>query len=121
MDLHGSEVGGIAVSGSLTGCYNSGKILSSSTSGVYGAIAAQTSSSWGANGCSYIYYPDGKPTTGIGAIPVTGYTVTLDRGCIRYSESSWSYNILGVVGNDKFTITTERDENMPILKWEIGQ
>ena len=68
----------------------------------------------------YIYYTDGNITTGIGKENPTDVDGS-NTGCTRYSTENWPYNILGVVGNDKFTTTEGRNENMPILKWEIGQ
>ena len=119
-------VGGISGNdGRIYSCYNSGKIISNSSSKVYGCITGQGSSNRLPTNCAYIYYSDGKPTTGIGSVSTTGWSGSLDTGCAKYSESTWPYNILGVVNSSTneaeqyFTTTTGRDENHPVLKWEI--
>ena len=115
-------VGGIVGQGNnLERCYNEGKINSTYSKpykigGIIGYAYKYPSVSL----CKYIYYTDGNITTGIGKENPTDVDGS-NTGCTRYSTENWPYNILGVVGNDKFTTTEGRNENMPILKWEIGQ
>ena len=118
-------IGGITGGdGSISSCYNSGKIISNSSRGI-GYITGSASSYRLPNNCAYIYYPDEKTTTGIGYVGTTGWSGSLDTGCAKYSESTWPYNVLGVVNSSTneaeqyFTTTTGRDENHPVLKWEI--
>ena len=117
-------VGGISGNdGRIYSCYNSGKIISNSSSKTYGCIIGQGTSSRLPTNCAYIYYSDGKPTTGIGYF--SSSAPGSDGGCTKYSESTWPYNVLGVVNSSTneaeqyFTTATGRDENHPVLKWEI--
>ena len=119
----GSYVAGIITvpDKSVVSCYNEGKVLSWGNNKYFAAIASNTN--YAPTSCHYKYY-DEENVAKYGVS--NGASSFNDNGCTKHT-SEWNFNILQVmnsstdINNQKFTTTTGRDENMPILKWEIGQ
>ena len=119
--------------GTLKNCYNQGIVISSKTGSnasnkVGGIIGYIDKYGDMPDNCYWLHYATGNVDYPIGKWQLSSSSIS--NGCtILYDiDNNWTYNILDVVNSNstntaeqKFTTTTGRDANHPVLKWEVGE